>query len=710
MITDTFPRQYARTQRLSLGEPRNISISSDGKRVLFLRSDSGSDSTNKLWLLDVESGIEKLVADPHVMMGSADAEDLPAAERARRERLREGAGGITSFHVDRNMSRFVCTLSGRLFVGDLHTCEIRELAATGSVFDPRIAPVGDRVAHVSGPALRVVDFEGKDFELVGPLTMDEPEHVSWGSAEFVAAEEMNRYRGYWWAPSGQHIAACRVDESPIQEWFISDPAHPERVPTAVRYPAAGTNDAVVSLHVVPVGGGARVDVSWDAEAFPYLTTVEWIDDDSLLLSVCTRDQKTIAVLRASASDGSTVELWRETSDTWVDLVAGTPALTKDGRLIVVADRDDVKRLLIDGQPATPTTLNVHDVVSVSDDATGSTAIIFTANELEHPEAVSAWKWTRESLEPLTALDGVHSIQIGGPTTVVRRASVAQTRASFTVRSSLLRSSQNGSTPTRDIASFSEEALVQPNVTFVRAGSRRIPCALILPRNIAPGTKLPVLMDPYGGPHAQRVVDSYAAHCTSQWFADQGFAVLVVDGRGTPGCGTAWERAVYHDLATSILEDQVDALHAVATEHPELDLARVGIRGWSFGGYLAALAVLRRPDVFHSAIAGAPVTEWRLYDTFYTERYLGNPTVDAEPYESTSLINEADKLTRPLLLVHGLADDNVVAAHTLQFSSALLAAGKPHEVLPLSGVTHMTPQAVVAENLLLHQLDFLRRTL
>jgi dipeptidyl-peptidase-4 len=218
------------------------------------------------------------------------------------------------------------------------------------------------------------------------------------------------------------------------------------------------------------------------------------------------------------------------------------------------------------------------------------------------------------------------------------------------------------------------------------------------------------MDPYGGPHAQRVIDSYAAHCTSQWFADQGFAVLVVDGRGTPGLGTDWERSVHLDLATNVLQDQVDALHAAAADNPELDLSRVGIRGWSFGGYLAALAVLRRPDVFHAGVAGAPVTEWRLYDTHYTERYLGDPTVDAEPYDATSLLREAHKLSRPLLLVHGLTDDNVVAAHSLQLSSALLTAGRPHEVLPLSGVTHMTPQPAVAENLLLHQLDFLRRSL
>ena len=233
---------------------------------------------------------------------------------------------------------------------------------------------------------------------------------------------------------------------------------------------------------------------------------------------------------------------------------------------------------------------------------------------------------------------------------------------------------------------------------------------MMPTDHVPGTKVPVLMDPYGGPHAQRVVDSYAAHCTSQWFADQGFAVLVVDGRGTPGLGTEWERAVHLDLAAPVLEDQVDALLAVAAENPDLDLSRVGIRGWSFGGYLAALSVLRRPDVFHCAVAGAPVTEWRLYDTFYTERYLGHPGVDPAPYDRTSLLNDAHRLERPLLIVHGLADDNVVAAHTLQLSSALLAAGKPHEVLPLSGVTHMTPQAVVAENLLRHQLDFLRRSM
>ena len=233
MTGDSFPQQYARTQRLSLGEPRNISVSSDGKHVLFLRSGSGSDSINKLWMLDVESGHEKLVADPNILLGNEDAENLPPEERARRERLREGAGGITSFNIDRHGHQFVFTLSGRLFCGDLRAFDIREVKTTGSVFDPRIARTGNRIAHVSGKALRVVDLAGEDFELVGPTTLNEPEHVSWGAAEFVAAEEMNRYRGYWWAPSGHHIAACRVDESPIDEWFIADPANTNQLPFAI---------------------------------------------------------------------------------------------------------------------------------------------------------------------------------------------------------------------------------------------------------------------------------------------------------------------------------------------------------------------------------------------------------------------------------------------------------------------------------------------
>jgi dipeptidyl-peptidase-4 len=248
--------------------------------------------------------------------------------------------------------------------------------------------------------------------------------------------------------------------------------------------------------------------------------------------------------------------------------------------------------------------------------------------------------------------------------------------------------------------------------MLRLGSRRLPAGLALPSWHEPGVRLPVLLDPYGGPHFQRVKAARGRWLDSQWFAEQGFAVLVVDGRGTPGRGLRWAREVAGDLASAALDDQLDALREAAVVEPDLNLERVAIRGWSFGGFLAALAVLRRPDAVHAAIAGAPVTDWRRYDTAYTERYLGvDPQgADAPAYDRSSLLARADSLSRPLLLIHGLVDDNVFVTHSLELSRRLVEAGRPHTVLPLSGITHMTSQETVAENLLLLQVSFLRTAL
>jgi dipeptidyl-peptidase-4 len=221
----------------------------------------------------------------------------------------------------------------------------------------------------------------------------------------------------------------------------------------------------------------------------------------------------------------------------------------------------------------------------------------------------------------------------------------------------------------------------------------------------------VLLDPYSGPGMQKVTAEQNSHAfVSQWFAEQGFAVLVTDGRGTPGRGPVWEREVYGDIFGPVLEDQVTALTEAAARYPELDLDRVGIRGWSYSGALAALAVLRRPDVFRVAVAGAAVSDQRMYDTYWRERTLGHPDEHPERYDACSLLLEAPKLSRPLLLIHGLDDDNVFPANTLRLSSALLAAGRPHDLLLLTGVTHHARDETVYENLLLHQARFLRQHL
>jgi dipeptidyl-peptidase-4 len=253
---------------------------------------------------------------------------------------------------------------------------------------------------------------------------------------------------------------------------------------------------------------------------------------------------------------------------------------------------------------------------------------------------------------------------------------------------------------------------EPRITWLRAGEREIRTALLLPSWHRPGgDALPVLMAPYGGPAMLLAVRARQWWlCEAQWFAENGFAVVVADGRGTPGRGPAWDKTVHGDTLTAPLDDQVTALRAAAAHCPDLDLARVGIRGWSYGGTLAAAAVLRRPEVFHAAVSGAAPSDQRLYDTHWRERFLGHPDEEPENYERSSPIRDAARLTRPLLLVHGLADDNVVAAHTLRMSAALLAAGRPHQVLPVSGATHAPADEAVVEGLLRHQLRFLREAL
>jgi dipeptidyl-peptidase-4 len=691
-VTDSFPRRQARTRRFTLGTPRGVALSPDGTRVTFLRSRSGTDAVTCLWSLDVTTGEERVVADPRTLEAGGD-ENLPPEERARRERAREQAGGIVAYATDRAANRAAFALSGRPHVVDL--AEVgsapRPLDAPGPVVDPRPDPTGSRLAYVSGGALHVHDLAAGTTSAVA-----EPESgtVTYGLADFVAAEEMGRMRGYWWAPDGESLLVARVDDAPVRRWHIADPANPEREPSVVAYPAAGTPNARVSLAVVGLDG-ARVDVAWDTTRDEYLAHVVWSADE-LLVVVQPRDQRALRVLGVDPATGATTLVLEDSDPHWVEIVPGVPARTSSGALLWITDDGAARRLLVDGEPVTPPSLQVRAVLDVEGDT-----VLFGASD--DPVSTALWTWSAaDGLRCLTPEPGVYGGRLTSRTLVVTRQSLDADGTATTVR--------GPGGPERTIASLAEPPGLQLRITLHATGERELRSALLLPSWYEPGMPLPVLMDPYGGPHAQRVVAARGAHLTSQWFAEQGFAVVVVDGRGTPGRGPAFERAVWGDLAAPVLDDQVDALHALAADHPDLDLTRVGIRGWSFGGYLAVLAVLRRPDVFHAAVAGAPVTDWTLYDTHYTERYLGRPDTHPDAYARTSLLPEAAKLTRPLLLVHGLADDNVVAAHTLRLSSALLAGGRPHSVLPLSGVTHMTPQEVVAENLLLLQVEFLRDAL
>jgi dipeptidyl-peptidase 4 len=724
-MTESFPRQEARTRRFTLGVPRAFRVSPDGARVAYLRTKGGADPVTCLWVLEVGSGQERLVTDPNTL--GADEEDLPPEERARRERVREQAGGIVSYATDRAVTLATFALSGRVYAVSLTGSDpAREVTTGRPALDPRPDPAGRRLAYVCQGALRVTSLGGED----GDRAIADPqgaERVTFGLPEFIAAEEMGRHRGYWWAPDGSALLVARVDETPVTRWHIAHPALPEREATVVAYPAAGTRNAEVSLHLARLDGSS-VLVDTDPAAFPYLVTARWQDGHDPLVVVQSRDQRTMRILGVDVPSGGTRVLHEDSDPVWLEIVPGVPAWTADGRIVWTRDDEDTRRLVLlapgrSPEVVTPAGLQVRGVLDVDGDT-----VLFQASGPDPAEA-ELWSYAPSGphLHRLGAGGGVEAGTRAGGTTVTWRRSLGTDGVTVRVaRDGAVGLAAGGGGaglaaggggPATGIASLAEQpSLPTPDPVLFRAGPREIQTAVLFPSWHRPGQgRLPVLLDPYGGPHGQRVIKARGAYLDSQWFAEQGFAVVIADGRGTPARGPAWERAVAGDLAGPVLEDQVDALAAAAGRFADLDTGRVAIRGWSFGGYLAALAVLRRPDVFHAAIAGAPVTDWRLYDTHYTERYLGRPDQDGAAYDRSSLLSLAKRAVaratpRPLMLIHGLADDNVVVAHTLRLSSALLAAGYPHSVLPLSGITHMAAQETVAENLLLLQLDFLRTAL
>ncbi|HUP99151.1 MAG TPA: prolyl oligopeptidase family serine peptidase [Aeromicrobium sp.] len=684
-MTDSYPLMAARTARFTLGIPRAFTVAPDGSKVWYLRTPDGLTRTGLLHELDVASGSEIVLADPRVLL--AGDEDLPPEERARRERSRESGAGIVDYAVDDTGRWASFALSGQVWAVHLGARAATALQTPIGAVDPRVDPTGRNIAYVANRELRVIGVNGADDR---PLARPESPTEAWGLAEFIAAEELGRHRGYWWAPDGRSLLAERFDEAPVDVWHVGNPAEPATPPVAQRYPAAGTANALVTLSHIQLDG-TRVEVDWDHDAYEYLTSVTWTPHGPPVIQVLSRDQKRAQIRSVDVATGSTTVLRDLRDDAWID-VTSAPRFGPGGRLVSVEDLSERRAIVVDGEPVGDPAWQVRSIL-------GTTADDVMALASTEPTEVQLVAFGFDgSTRPVTKSAAVHAAATGGPTTVLASTNLSSPTTSVTVRSA---------STTREIAVLAAQAPVRPSVQLLRAGPDELRTAVLFPEGHEPGSsRLPVIMNPYAGPHAQRVLASSRSFFEPQWMANQGYCVVVADGRGTPGRGPQWERAVLHDLAAPVLDDQLAALQAVADVHPDdVDPGRVGIVGWSFGGYLAALAVLRRPDVFHAAVAGAPVTDWRLYDTAYTERYLGHPATNPGAYDATSLIPLAPELKRPLLLVHGLADDNVFAAHTLQLSAALLAASRPHAVLPLSGITHMASQESVAVGIAEAQMAF-----
>jgi dipeptidyl-peptidase-4 len=669
----SLPAQLVRTRRFTLGVPDRFTISPDGARVLFLRTRAGDDPVACLWSADLATGTEILLADPAELAsppGDGIGEHAAAA-----------GTGLVAF-----------TLAGELWTVHPDDGRSRRLPAAGPAADPRPDPSGARIGYLSGGAVRVIEADGsRDRPIAAP---DGPE-VTFGAAELTGTTAADGApRGYWWAPDGGGLLVARTDASAVGLWHIADPADPATAPRPVRYAAVGQANAEVSLWITGLDG-TRVQARWDAGAFEYLVGAGW-DGHGPYAVVQSRDQRTVVFLGIDPGSGETTLLAEQADDRWVQLVPGLPARTGSGVLLGHADLAGTRHLTADGVPVTPPGLQLGQVLSVDGDE-----VLFRASR--EPTQAHLWSYRPGAgVEQLTSEPAMH--------TGARRAGTLVHVTWGTHRPGDRVTVRRPDGPDVDIESTVERPVLAASPIPLVLGPRELRAALFLP-SWHRGGRLPVLADPYGGAAMQRVTAERDWHAlVSQWIAEQGFAVLVADGRGTPGRGPDWERAVYGDLFGPAIDDQVTAVREAARLRPELDLGRVGIRGWSYGGSLAAAAVLARPDVFHAAVAGAGVTDQRLYETHWRERFLGDPGKFPERYAASSLVAQAPRLSRPLLLIHGLVDSNVYPASTLLLSSALLAAGRPHEVLLLPGVGHQAMQSDITENLLMHQVRFLQRHL
>lgn len=701
---ETILEQYAATNRYRYGAATSLAFVRGGDALLYLRS-GARDAVRDLYELDLATGEERLVITAERLLGGGE-EELTAEELARRERKRDAGRGLASFSLSPDGETVLLPLSGRLFVMDRASGRVRELGEGGGRIDARFSPDASMIGFARDGDLWVMDVAtGTERR----LTASEHPRVSYGEAEFVAQEEMGRDHGYWWAPGSERVLYQRTDTRDVVTFRIMDPADPGKAPREWAYPRAGTNNAVVTLHLRDLESGATLGVQWDRERYPYLATVKWPNGAPLTLVVQTRDQRESAVLTVDIESGATEVLHVERDDAWVDLDQSVPRWLEDGsgffwsternggwqlelrnadgslRRVVTGAADGYKELLgVSGDEvffrARVDQIETHVMRARLDPALGS------------PRRMSAGVGLHGAVFSDDARFCAHRGELADGTVV-----------------SEVRAVDGGRIVALPNARESVHGGVGAEFTVV-SGARAYNASIVRPKDYDPERQYPVLVRIYGGPTSVMVRPAETSLALDRWFADHGMIVVRFDGRGTPGRGSDWLRAVDGDFISAPLDDLTEFVTLICGANDDMDAERVGIFGWSWGGYYSAMAACRRPDVFASAVIGAPVADWLDYDTHYTERYMGVPGEEGVDYEASSVLTYADGLRIPALLIHGTSDDNVYFTHSAKLADAWLRAGIPFEFLPLAGQTHSVTEPEVVVPMYERIAEFFVRTL
>ncbi len=674
-------REILETRSYTAGTPTKVAVAPGGAHVLFLET-GPRDNASVLYAFDDATGTARRLAPEE-----GETESLTADEAARRERQRITGTGVP-WYVVSDDGKFVVVPEHGFTVVEIATGARTPVPSSDEAVDPKFSPDGKYVSFVKDYDVWIADrATGSARKVTTGGTAD----VHHGAAEFVAQEEMKRFSGYWWSPDSKSIAYQETDEREVETAYVGDPSEPTKPPRAFRYPRPGKANAKVRLGIVPIAGGPTRWIDWDRERFPYLAQVVWEEHAPLTVLAQSRDQREEILFTPER------ELLRETDPAWLNLEPTVPRWLRDGSgFLWISEADGECRLQLRSPDGTLVRVlnpgnefRLRSLVGIDEDR--KVAIVQGSDD---PKTNHLWELPLGEDEPLQITDGPGE-HVG---TYARGTRVrAVTTTSLTAAPSVEVFREDGSSAGA-LPSQSVPLPAPPNVELVALDTHpSMEAAILRPRDFRAGKKYPTIVHVYGGPSEGEVRESIASapFVRLQWLADRGYVVVVADNRGLANRGRAFERAIVGDFATTALADQVEALHALAKRYPEIDLDRVGVTGWSFGGFMAALMVSARGDVYHAAVAGAPVVDWLDYDTHYTERYLGLPEANPEGYRKSDVLTYVKDLRRPLLIAHGTADDNVYFLHSLKLANALLRAGKPFEFLPIPGLTHQAPKDPVA---------------
>jgi dipeptidyl-peptidase-4 len=679
----------------------------DGRLVLFLRA-TPQDPRSSLWEVDVATGVTRELLRPESLV--AGPETLTAEEKARRERQRIRGGGFTFFEPSPDGAVIVVGLSGKLYAWKRATGKARELPTGPGAIDPHLSPDATKIAYVRDNDVYVLSVDGGANEKPVAITRGGTETNPHGVADFMAQEEFYRHRGFWWSPDGSEILYEDADLSKVEKWTLADPGKPEAPPQIVAYPQTGKAHAVVRLAIAQVGAqvGAQVrapgrparKITWDMERYPYLVSVRWTKNAPLTLHVMDRPWRNAAVLAVDEKTGATKALLTEEDAVWLTLDTSVPRWLPDGSAFLWSTErsGDWELELRDRQGAKISTvaaqaMGYRNLLGV--DAEKKVAYVRASAEPIRDELWAA-PWGGGAPRPiLRNADSVFYAGFGhSPRVYSFMEGTPGGERRFGVRS--VDGSVNIAVP-----SEAEAPPFKVNIELTKVGKDEYRALIIRPRSFDKQRRYPVIDYIYAGPGTNMVSADARRYLQQQWLADVTQSIVVgIDARGSGRRGRAWERAAFDHFGDLAVNEHASSIGELAKTYPEMDATRVGVYGWSHGGYSTAMAILRRPDVFKVGVSGAPVADLRDYDALM-ERFLGlapNPA-----YDESSLLTWAARPptaaspARPLLLIHGTADDNVYLVHSLKFAEAMARAGRPMEFMPLIGQTHMisTPDAAAA---------------